>query len=133
MTAEGAGESALVFVPEGGGGEIAAVCSLGDPALFRIETSDAGFAAVANGTSADIVIGGLTAFEARLSRMPVDGERDLIQAATPITDALIAALQAGADLRLSTSAGAVQTGAVPASERAAFAAACAGLAGLTGP
>ena len=86
MTAEGAGETALIFVPEGGGGEIVAVCTLGAPPTFRIETPDAGFAAVATGPTADIVIGGLTAFEATLSRMALDGDRALIQATTPITD-----------------------------------------------
>jgi len=133
MTAEGAGETALIFVPEGGGGEIVAVCTLGAPPTFRIETPDAGFAAVATGPNADIVIGGLTAFEATLSRMALDGDRALIQATTPITEELVTALRAGPDLRLGVGAGAVQSGAAPQLEREAFAEACAAMIGLLGP
>ncbi len=133
LRAEGAGESALVFVPEGGGGEIVAVCTMGVAPTFRIETTDAAFAAVAAGPRADIVIGGLSAFEATLSRMTVEGGAELVQASAPITQGLIEALREGPDLRLNVGAGQVQTGAAPDAEMQAFAAACASLAGLGGP
>jgi hypothetical protein len=75
----------------------------------------------------------LTAFEATLSRMPVDGDRTLIQASTPLTADLVAALRTGAGWRVTVGAGVVQTGAPPEPERGAFADACAVMAGLVGP
>jgi len=45
IVAGGAGETALVFVPFGGGEEIALICAMGETPTFRVETGDEAFAA----------------------------------------------------------------------------------------
>jgi hypothetical protein len=130
LTADGAGEAALVFVPEDGR-EIALICTLGVEATFRVETADESFRAVPNAAAAAILLGDV-AIEGSLTQMATEAG-GLVQMRTPITETLIAQLRAAESVRLNAGDAHVVTGAAPAAERDAFAAACASLAGLAGP
>lgn len=130
LTADGAGETALVFVPEGGR-EIALICAMGVEPTFRVETADERFSAVPDAASAAILLGDV-AIEGALVRMATE-TGGLVQMRTPITETLIARLRAAETVRLNAGDAHVVTGAAPAAERDAFAARCASLAGLTGP
>lgn len=130
MTADGAGETALVFVPNDGGEEIALICAMGEAPTFRVETGDEAFAVVAEAAAAIMV--GDSAIEGGLTRMATE-TGDLAQMSTPITETLLAQIRSADRFRLSAGNAFVETGAVPEVERDAFAGRCAALAGLVGP
>jgi hypothetical protein len=131
IVAGGAGETALVFVPYGGGKEIALICAMGETPTFRVETGDEAFAAVPDAAAAAILVGDL-AIEGGLTRMATEAG-DLAQMRTPITETLLAQIRSAERFRLNAGDAFVATGAVPEDERDAFAGQCAALAGFAAP
>jgi hypothetical protein len=130
LTAAGASEAALVFVPESGA-EIALICALDDGASFRVETSDPAFDALGDVSNGAMLIGSL-AIEGSASRMATD-QGNLTQMRTPITEGLIHALQGADFIRFNVGTASAITGAPPAAELTAFANACASFASSPTP
>lgn len=131
LAADGAGESALVFVPDDGGKEIALICSMGTEPTFRVETGDEAFAAVPEAAAGAILVGDV-AIEGALSRMATE-TGDLVQMRTAISETLLTHIRAAQSFRLNAGDAFVVTGPVPTTERDGFAARCASIAGVAGP